>query len=331
LPWFDDVEESLRAVGLQPEVFDDVAIEPTDASIERAIDFARDLKPDVFVSLGGGSVMDTAKLANLVTTHPAPLMDYVNAPLGGGKPVPGPLKPHIACPTTSGTGSEVTGIAIFDILELHAKSGVASPRLRPTEALVDPRCTATLPAAVVAASGLDVLCHAVESLTARRYVTRQPPEPATTRPMSQGANPWSDLGSREAIALIGRYLERAVRDADDAEAREHLMWAATLAGIAFGNAGVHVPHAMAYAVAGRVRDYVPDGYPAPADLPGLVPHGFAVAVNAPADSDSPVPTVISSTAPVLAVVRPRRRAVAIVRPDEVIAPAVTPAPPRSGL
>ena len=282
LPWFDHVEESLRAVGLQPEVFDDVAIEPTDASIERAIDFARDLKPDVFVSLGGGSVIDTAKLANLVTTHPAPLMDYVNAPLGGGKPVPGPLKPHIACPTTSGTGSEVTGIAIFDILELHAKSGVASPRLRPTEALVDPRCTATLPATVVAASGLDVLCHAVESLTARRYVTRHPPEPATTRPMSQGANPWSDVGSREAIALIGQYLERAVVDADDAEAREHLMWAATLAGIAFGNAGVHVPHAMAYAVAGRVRDYIPDGYPTPADLPGLVPHGFAVAVNAPA-------------------------------------------------
>lgn len=268
LPWFDDVEESLRAAGLQPEVFDDVAIEPTDTSIERAINFARDLKPDVFVSLGGGSVIDTAKLANLVTTHPAPLMDYVNAPLGAGKPVPGPLKPHIACPTTSGTGSEVTGIAIFDILELHAKSGVASPRLRPTEALVDPRCTATLPAAVVAASGLDVLCHAVESLTARRYVTRQPPEPVTTRPMSQGANPWSDVGSREAIALIGRYLERAVADADDAEAREHLMWAATLAGIAFGNAGVHVPHAMAYAVAGRVREYVP--------------HGFAVAVNAPA-------------------------------------------------
>lgn len=282
LPWFADIEESLRAAGLLPEVFDDVAIEPTDASIERAIDFARDLKPDVFVSLGGGSVIDTAKLANLVTTHPAPLMDYVNAPLGGGKPVPGPLAPHIACPTTSGTGSEVTGIAIFDILELHAKSGVASPRLRPTEALVDPRCTATLPAAVVAASGLDVLCHAVESLTARRYVTRQPPEPVTTRPMSQGANPWSDVGSREAIALIGRYLARAVADSDDAEAREHLMWAATLAGIAFGNAGVHVPHAMAYAVAGRVRQYVPEGYPTPADLPGLVPHGFAVAVNAPA-------------------------------------------------
>ena len=266
LPWFDDVEASLRAAGFDAVVFDEVSIEPTDVSVQTAIDFAGDAKPDAFVSIGGGSVIDTAKLANLASSHPAPLMEYVNAPLGGGKPVPGPLAPHIACPTTSGTGSEVTGIAIFDILALHAKSGAASPRLRPTEALVDPRVTATLPADVVAASGLDVLCHALESFTARPYVQRQPPEPVTARPMSQGANPWSDIGCREAISLGGRYLARAVADADDSEARHHMMWAATLAGIAFGNAGVHVPHAMAYAVGGRMH----------------VPHGFAVAVNAPA-------------------------------------------------
>jgi alcohol dehydrogenase class IV len=282
LPWFADVDASLRASGLDVVVFDDVAVEPTNVSIEGAAEFARDAQPDAYVSLGGGSVIDTAKLANLMTTHPAALYDYVNAPLGGGAPVPGPLAPHLACPTTSGTGSEVTGIAIFDLLDEHAKSGVASAHLRPTEALVDPRVTATLPANVVAASGLDVLCHAVESFTARPFTVRAMADPPTTRPMSQGANPWSDLGCREAMALIGRYLVRAVTDADDAEARHHMMWAATLAGIAFGNAGVHVPHAMAYAVAGRVRDYVPDGYPTPTDLPGLVPHGFAVAVNAPA-------------------------------------------------
>jgi hydroxyacid-oxoacid transhydrogenase len=96
--------------------------------------------------------------------------------------------------------------------------------------------------------------------------------------MSQGANPWSDLGCREALRLLGAYLERAVRDAADDEAREQVMWAATLAGIAFGNAGVHAPHAMAYAVAGRVREFRPAGYP---DAP-LVPHGMAVAVAAPA-------------------------------------------------
>jgi hydroxyacid-oxoacid transhydrogenase len=282
LEWFADVEASLRKAGLDVAVFDDVAVEPTDRSLQRAIDFARDTHADGYVSLGGGSVIDTAKIANLLATHPAPLLEYVNAPLGGGTAVPGPLAPHLACPTTSGTGSEVTGIAIFDLLEAHAKTGVASALLRPAEAIVDPRVTATLPANVVASSGLDVLCHAVESFTAGPFTARTVPTPATTRPMSQGANPWSDLGCREAMGLIGRYLVRAVNDASDTEAREHMMWAATLAGIAFGNAGVHVPHAMAYAVAGRVRDYQPDGYPAPDDLPGLVPHGFAVAVNAPA-------------------------------------------------
>ena len=279
LAWFGEVEAALRAARLDVAVFDEVAIEPTDVSIEAAVRFARDARVDGYLSLGGGSVIDTCKVANLLASHPAPLLEYVNAPIGRAAAVPGPLAPHLACPTTSGTGSEVTGIAIFDLLALHAKTGIASPRLRPSEALVDPRVTATLPAAVVAASGLDVLCHAIESFTARPYSRRAAPVPATARPMSQGANPWSDLGCREALRLCGAYLVRAVRDDGDAEAREGMMWAATLAGIAFGNAGVHAPHAMAYAVAGRVRDYRPAGYPP--DAP-LVPHGFAVAVNAPA-------------------------------------------------
>jgi alcohol dehydrogenase class IV len=269
LPWFDDVARSLA--GLDVIVFDDVAIEPTDATFEAAAAFARDARPDGYVSLGGGSVIDTCKAANLYATHPAALRSYVNAPLGDAQPVPGQLAPHIACPTTSGTGSEVTGIAIFDWLAHHAKTGIASPRLRPTEAVVDPRVTATLPASVVAASGMDVLCHALESYTARPYTSR-----ALPRPMSQGRNPWSDLGCREAIALASRHLRDAV--AGDPVARERIMWAATLAGIAFGNAGVHVPHAMAYAIAGRVRAFAPPGYPtAP-----IVPHGMAVTIGAPA-------------------------------------------------
>jgi alcohol dehydrogenase class IV len=97
--------------------------------------------------------------------------------------------------------------------------------------------------------------------------------------MSQGANPWSDLGSLEALRLLGRYLERAVADASDREAREQTMWAATLAGIAFGNAGVHIPHAMSYAVAGQVRGFHADGYPGSEPI---VPHGMSVILNAPA-------------------------------------------------
>jgi alcohol dehydrogenase class IV len=278
LPWFEQVMTSLTKAGCDPVIFDDVAIEPTDASFEAAAQYARDAKPDGYVSLGGGSVIDTAKAANLYATHPASLRTYVNAPLGDARAIPDALAPHIACPTTSGTGSEVTGIAIFDWLEHHAKTGIASPRLRPTEAIVDPSTTATLPPNVVAASGMDVLCHALESYTARAFTQRSAPASPTARPMSQGNNPWSDVGCREAMRLAATYLERAVKGANDTEAREQIMWAATLAGIAFGNAGVHVPHAMAYAVAGRVREFAPAGYP----LTPIVPHGMAVSVGAPA-------------------------------------------------
>ena len=271
LPWFEQVAASLRAAAIDVAVFDEVAIEPTDASFEAAARFATEARVDGYVSLGGGSVIDTAKAANLYATYPAPLRAYVNAPVGDATPIPGALAPHIACPTTSGTGSEVTGIAIFDWLALEAKTGIASPRLRPTEALVDPRVTRTLPAAVVAASGMDVLSHALESFTARPFTAR----PAGPRPMSQGANPWSDIGCREALRILGVHLVPAVQGDD--HAREQVMWAATLAGIAFGNSGVHVPHAMAYAVAGRVREFRPAGYPDAV----LVPHGMAVAVNAP--------------------------------------------------
>ena len=279
LPVFDTAHDSLVAAGLDVLTYTDVHVEPSDESFAEAARFARESNPDGYVSLGGGSVIDTCKAANLYATHPADLLAYVNAPVGEGKPVPGPLRPHIACPTTAGTGSEVTGIAIFDLLALSAKTGIASHALRPTEALVDPDCTASLPPEVVAAAGLDVLSHALESYTARPYVHRRAPERPSLRPMSQGANPWSDLGCREALRVLGLFMERAVRDASDNDAREQMMWAATLAGIAFGNAGVHAPHGMAYAVAGLVRDFRPAGYPAEEPL---VPHGMAVILNAPA-------------------------------------------------
>lgn len=277
LPLFETARASLARAGCDVVVFDEVTVEPTDASFRNAARFAAEAKLEGYVSLGGGSVIDTCKAANLYATHPAEFTAYVNAPVGEGRAIPGPLAPHVACPTTSGTGSEVTGIAIFDFVEKHAKTGIAGAFLRPSEALVDPDATDSLPSQVVAASGMDVLCHALESYTARPFDARAKSSPST-RPMSQGRNPWSDIGCREALVLLGRHFERAVLDAADREAREGLMWAATLAGIAFGNAGVHVPHAMAYAVAGRVRDFRPEGYPS--DAP-MVPHGMAVVVNAP--------------------------------------------------
>lgn len=270
---------SLRRAGLDVATFDEVCIEPTDASVIAAARFAADARVDGYVSLGGGSVIDTCKVANLLATHGGTPMRWVNAPLGEAVPVPGAVRPHIACPTTCGTGSEVTGIAVFDVLALQVKTGIASAHLRPSEALVDPDCTDTLPAQVVAASGLDVLSHALESYTARSFTRRPAPQLPGARPMSQGSNPWSDIGCETALRILGRSLVPAVCDASDRDAREQLMWAATLAGIAFGNAGVHGPHAMAYAVAGLVRDYRAPGYP---DAHPLVPHGVAVVVNAPA-------------------------------------------------
>ena len=272
------VEASLRAAGVDIARYDDVRVEPTDESFQAATKFAIDAKVDGFISVGGGSVIDTTKAANLYSTHPAEFLSYVNAPIGDGVAVPGPLMPHIACPTTSGTGSECTGIAVFDLLSLKAKTGIASKMLRPDRALVDPSVTATLPANVVAASAFDVLSHALESYTARHYHVRTAPERPSLRPSSQGANPWSDMGCREALRLLGIYLVRAVDSNEDTEARHQVMWAATLAGIAFGNAGCHAPHGMSYSVAGLVKDFQPDGYPVGEPI---VPHGMSVIVNSP--------------------------------------------------
>jgi hydroxyacid-oxoacid transhydrogenase len=270
-----DALASLRSAGMDVAVYDEVKVEPTDESFRTAAIFAAEGRFDGYVSVGGGSVIDSCKAANLYATHPAEFLDYVNAPIGAGRPVPGPLKPHIACPTTCGTGSECTGIAIFDLLAKQVKTGIASRRLRPSLALVDPTTTYSLPKNVVAASGFDVLSHALESYTARPYTMRAR---SAARPMSQGANPWSDTGCEAALRKLGTYLVRAVNDTSDREARDNMMFAATLAGIAFGNSGVHVPHGMSYSVAGLVRDFRPDGYPKEEPM---VPHGMSVIVNAP--------------------------------------------------
>jgi alcohol dehydrogenase class IV len=270
---------SLEASGIDVVLYDEVHVEPTDASFLAAARFAEEGRFDGFVSVGGGSVIDTTKAANLYSSHPATFLAYVNAPIGDGQPVPGPLKPHIACPTTAGTGSENTGIAIFDLLSMRAKTGIVSRRLRPTLAVVDPSCSRTLPRNVAASGAFDVLSHALESFTARPYTRRAAPARAALRPSSQGANPWSDVGCRETLRLLGLYLVRGINDASDEEAREKLSWASSLAGIAFGNAGCHLPHGMSYAVSGLVREFRPAGYP---DEEPLVPHGMSVIVNAPA-------------------------------------------------
>jgi hydroxyacid-oxoacid transhydrogenase len=224
--------------------------------------------------------MDTAKAVNLYTTHPPEdFLDYVNPPIGKGLPVPGPLKPFIAIPTTAGTGSETTGVTIFDYKQLHAKTGIANRRLKPTLGLLDPANTRTMPPAVAASSGLDILSHAVESYTAMPYTERPRPERPALRPAYQGSNPISDIWSLEALRMVARFLVRAVEDPSDDEARAQMLLAASYAGVGFGNAGVHLPHGMSYPVSGNVKSYRAPGYDADH---ALVPHGFSVILSAPA-------------------------------------------------
>jgi hydroxyacid-oxoacid transhydrogenase len=280
LPPVDSVLSSLEANKLEYSVFDRVRVEPTDESFLDAAQFAREGGFDGFVAVGGGSTIDTAKAANLYATYPpADFLDYVNPPIGRGLPPPGALKPLIAVATTAGTGSETTGVAIFDYTKLHAKTGIAHRRLKPWLGILDPENTASMPAEVAAASGLDVLCHAIESYTALPYLMRPKPERPVLRPAYQGSNPISDIWSIEALRLVARYLRRAVHDPSDREARAHMLMAASYAGVGFGNAGVHLPHGMSYPVSGMVRNYRPRGYPV--DHP-LIPHGISVILNAPA-------------------------------------------------
>ena len=279
LPPVATVLESLSGQKIRFSVFDRVRTEPTDESFKEAIAAAQAEDFDAFVAVGGGSTMDTAKAANLYSCYPADFLEYVNPPIGRGQPIPGPLKPLIAIPTTAGTGSETTGVAICDLESLHAKTGIAHRRLKPTIGLVDPDNTRTLPPEVAAASGLDVLSHAIESFTALPYLDRPRPERPIMRPAYQGSNPISDVWSLEALRLVATYLKRAVADPGDDEARASMLLASSYAGIGFGNAGVHLPHGMSYPVSGLVRNFRPRGYQV--DHP-LVPHGISVILNAPA-------------------------------------------------
>jgi alcohol dehydrogenase class IV len=272
------IADQVRGCGIEVVVYDGAHVEPTDASLEAAVAHAREAGPfDAFVAVGGGSAIDTAKAVNLLSSNPGELMDYINAPVGGARAPQHPLAPLVAVPTTTGTGSESTTICVLDVLALKVKTGISHPRLRPTLAVVDPLLSATQPAGVTAAAGMDVLCHALESWTAKPFTAYDRKRPEQRVPYC-GANPVADMWAEKAMALLAGSFRRAVAHGEDLEAREQVALAATFAGMGFGNAGVHVPHANAYPVAGRVRDFHPAGYP---DAEPMVPHGMAVALTAP--------------------------------------------------
>jgi len=275
----DRARTSLKDAGIAFEEFSNVQIEPTDLSCLEAARFFSDSRAECAVAVGGGSVIDTTKAAVIYATHPAKFNHYLPSPIGAGKPIPAPLPPIFACPTTGGTGSEATAVSVIRIESLDTKFILQSPWMMPVEAIVDPLCATTLPARVVASGGFDLLSHALECYTARAYTKWDAVHDPSLRPTVQGANPWSDLHAREALRLIDRYLVRAVTDTSDIEARGNMLWGATLAGMAFGNAGTHLPHAFSYGISHLAQSWQSEDYPD--DNGPFVPHGVAVATNAP--------------------------------------------------
>ena len=272
---------SLEAAGVDFEVFDRVRVEPTDESFLEAIAFANRGNGDGFVAVGGGSAIDTAKAANLYSTYPpADFLDYVNPPVGKGLPVPGPLKPLIAIPTTAGTGSETTGVSIFDLTRLHAKTGIASRLLKPTLGLVDPENTRTLPPEVAASSGLDILSHALESFTAHPLHVAAAAGPSVAPARLSGIQP-----DQRRLVAAGAATRRTNSSSAPSKTRRTTRrgrtccWPPRMPASASGMPACTCRTACRIPVSGQVRDYRAPGYAA--DHP-LVPHGISVILNAPA-------------------------------------------------
>jgi alcohol dehydrogenase class IV len=236
---FATVAASLEAAGMTVVVFDGASVDVPMAVIEAAVAAGRAAEPDVVVAVGGGSVIDLAKVTALLLRHPGPLSTYYA--VGS---VPGPITPLIALPTTAGTGSEVTPVSVITDPERGMKVGVASAHLIPQHAICDPLLTVDCPPLVTAHAGIDALSHAIEAAMA----IDETPTPAIADRVQVGRNLLSDGLALIAVRHLAKHLVRAVEDGTDLEARSGMLYGSLLAGIAFGNAGVSAAHALQFAI-----------------------------------------------------------------------------------
>jgi alcohol dehydrogenase len=230
-------EALLKEGGAEVLVFPDGKPEVDLGTINLAADIARDFEPHVIIGLGGGSNLDLGKAVAILLRYPGPLSQYY-----GESAVPGPAVDFIGVPTTAGTGSEVSPVAVVSDPERYMKVGIASRRIIPRWAVIDPSLTVSCPPHVTAHSGIDALCHAIEAFTARI------PEDRSTNAIFVGKNPVSDSLAKDAIALIAGSLTRAVNEPGNRQAREEMALGSLLAGMAFSNAGTAATHALQYPV-----------------------------------------------------------------------------------
>jgi alcohol dehydrogenase len=237
---FAEMVSDLRAHGLEVWIYDRVLPDVPSETVGACVEAARSFDPDLVIGIGGGSCLDMAKCAALLLSHGGALSDYY-----GEFKVPGPVLPVIAVPTTAGTGSEVTPVAVIADPVRTLKVGISSPHLIATAAICDPDLTMTCPAGLTAVAGADALTHAIEALTAIRR------EGDATLPQQHvfiGKSALTDHFALLAIRLLGRSLETAVKDGSNAAARADVMLAAMAAGCAFGTAGTAAAHAIQYPV-----------------------------------------------------------------------------------
>lgn len=233
------IEHLLRAAGVVTQLFDGVSPNPGTDTLDAGAQAAREFAPNVIVAIGGGSVLDTAKGIALMATNDGPArdFDYRNEPACPGVPI-------VAVPTTAGTGAETNGFGVIDNHETGRKFYVGHESVIPRAVILDPELTRGLPPRQTAATGMDVLTHALESLSSVR------------------SNPYADGINLQVVGMVFRYLPRATADGGDLEARSQLLLAAHIAGLAFATTGLGMAHGLAHALGARIA----------------APHGVALSV-----------------------------------------------------